>query len=164
MFADLWEQAVNICPGELCGYDGKTLGSIIHVERMKQYNFNISNRLGTLIREKESFDNISEIIKRYKASFHSHDPSISGLIDNSHIKILNLVRNVIVHNAAKYDAEYLKYTISLTVAPKGEIGADLDINAHMMHALLFPAMRCACSLILSVDRWLSNQRQNKSQM
>lgn len=165
MLTDLWEAAVNACPAELCGLESKELGSIIHVDKLKENKFDISQCLGTLIRERTRFDNFNELKKKYKASFMKIDNSIFEHVDDPSIRTLNSVRNIIVHNAGRFDEAYLSAMENTQGAPNGPINSEMNVDAQIVHALLYPAMASSCSIISLIDKWLleHNQTENEGQ-
>lgn len=155
LFADLWEAAVNAKPSELHGFDNEAkLGSAIRMARLKEYNFNISNNLGTLLREVKNFDSFDNVIKEYKNSFSVDGTGVLTAIEHNCFKILNNTRHIIVHNAAKYDAKYLGKVEKITTAPRGALGEEIQIDAQVVYDILHPVANQITCLIGEVDAWI----------
>src|SRR5262249_2336111 len=131
MAGDLWEQAVNIHPETLAALVGTKpikskekdgFGSLrpprqatamresksIDLDILRFHNFDVKDKMGTLLKGRYDFARLSEIRLAYVQAFSEYNDAIYSLLGSNKLDALNAIRNVIVHNAAFADEKYLK--------------------------------------------------------
>lgn len=121
---------------------------------LQRYDYNLSKNMGTVLKEKKSFDRLDDIRANYAEAFFEDAKEIMDVLNSPAIDALSAVRNLIVHRSSIVDQRYLNRTKSLTEAPKAPIGAPLLLDGQIVLNLVNPVTSLGCDLILAVDRWL----------
>ena len=172
MSGDLWEGAFKAHPSSLANLGGspkrlkgrqinKSSSQVpkesknIPVDDISRYEFNIANKMGTILRTKFYFASLAGIREAYSCAFNERSAQIDDALNDDSLDALSAVRNVIVHRDAQADAEYVKRTKFLKSIPRSEIGRHIFLDGETVVGLLKPAMSAANRLLIAVDQWLA---------
>ena len=172
MSGDLWETALNAHPSSLANLTGspKRLkgGQInkssqaskesksVQLDDISKHRFDISNKMGTILRTKFEFASLDGIREAYACAFTERSAQIDRALIDKSLDALNAVRNVIVHRDAQADSEYIRKIKFLSSIPKAEIGQHILLDGDVVVGLLKPAISAANQLLIAVDDWLAN--------
>lgn len=171
--ADLWEAALNQHPAGLStlsespkrlrkgaknrSYQAKDEehSELKHVplNLMQKYGYDLSNSMGSILRDRFSFERLDGIREAYGSAFPKFDKIDDPLTDNA-LDALATVRNVIVHRAGIADQEYCRRIERLKI-PKVDIGAALLLDGEVVEQLVGNTLDRAIDLFSGVDEWLS---------
>jgi hypothetical protein len=122
--------------------------------------FDLHGHIGTLMRRKYEFSVLAQIREAYSKAFDCDPTTIVEALSDNSLDALDLVRNVIAHQAGKVDATYLA-KINGTPAPEATEGGNLDLNGTVINDLLTPVFHCAADLVKGVDAWLKDEADGK---
>lgn len=176
MSGDLWEGALNAHPLSLANLTGspKRLkgrqinksstqapkeSKIISLDDISRYEFNVANKMGTILRTKFDFASLAGIREAYSSAFNERSAQIDTALADESLDALSTVRNLIVHRDGQADAEYVKKTKFLKSIPTVEIGQHLFLPGDVVVGLLKPAISAANRLLIAVDEWLAKATQ-----
>ncbi len=98
------------------------LERVLKLEELKEYNFNVSRRLGDIIANRINFQDIKETQKNYKTAFKKDIFCDDKLLERK-MRRLFQIRHVIIHNNAKIDRKYL----SITKCKKNQLGKVIKV-------------------------------------
>lgn len=159
MAGDVWEQALNASPENLATLKGATgQGKSISPDIIRLHGFDLRQKMGTILRSKYPMSGLSEIRHAYNHAFDADAHAIISAIDDSALKKLSAVRNVIVHKAGKVDQEYLDRTENIGDLPAVTLGQSLPLNGQFVADLLRSATAACVMLLKSVDEWIDTHK------
>jgi hypothetical protein len=154
---DLWEAALNCHPAQLSdlkskggGGDGKT----VPLHLLQKFKYDLSKSMGTVLKEKRSFDKLSEIREYYSEAFHTDGVAVLSALEGQSLDALNQVRNLIVHRSSIVDQRYLDRTRNLAGVPTAAVGSTIVLDGQIVSDLLVPVLKCGVALIDAVDDWI----------
>jgi hypothetical protein len=177
--ADLWEAALNAHPSVLADLSGKAktryvldrsevAGSlepaapeppesekVVKLSWLQRTGYDISHKMGTIHRDRFSFDRLSGIRQAYAAAFSKHYTDIDRWLGDGSLDAVSQVRNVVVHRAGIADPEYTKRAKRLKTAPKLEAGEQIQFDGESFCALTVPMLEAVTGFILAVDSWMA---------
>jgi hypothetical protein len=160
MTGDLWEAALNCHPAGLSELKGKTSGTgdgkMVSLMMLQKYSYNLSTKMGTLLREKRSFDRLEAIRDAYTEAFYTDVARITTLLGEKSVNALAAVRHLIVHRASVVDQRYLDRTKSLPNVPRAAVGKPIVLDGKIVHDLIQPVMQIGIDLIVAVDAWIAS--------
>jgi hypothetical protein len=166
LVADLWERALNLHPKGLAdlnssrvsvprGDDQKQVALTI----LQRYDFNLTGRMGTLLREKYRFDSLNDrrrgSRKAYKDAFGDAN-AILGPLNDPTLDALNAIRQVLVNRSGIADEEYVNAVANSPIAPHVAVGETLPLDGELTSTLLLAGRPIAIALLQAVDHWLAN--------
>lgn len=174
---DLWEAALNGHPANLAKLKGKKNrirgatrsslqgvpvpydrgngeGKSIPLSQVERYKYNLSDKMGTILREKFKFDRLDCIREAYSVAFYNAADEVDAALTDKALDALSQTRNLIVHRAGVVDRHYYDQTTKLPLAPKGEIGAPILLDGELTEALVGAGIDRCNHLIFAVDNWL----------
>lgn len=161
---DLWEQSLNTSPS-LAILDGRVPGNTqpkgqrddarqVSVVDLRRNKFNVSDKMGAILRVKFSFTKLESAREAYFRAFH--DPAVRVAIDDPCFTVLAKLRNVIVHKAAFADKEFFEeFKAHPLFSGKITEGKKIPIDGVLVRKVIAPAMTATITLIQAVDDWLS---------
>ncbi|MGC1860803.1 MAG: hypothetical protein WA733_06670 [Methylocystis sp.] len=157
MAGDLWEAALNCKPAELAKLSGtKQNGDSrnIDINFIHKYNYNISNRMGTIFVEtnKYKFDSLRGIRQAYKDAFGG---CLDYLIDDTALDALSIVRNNLIHSGGIIDEKYRRRSSILPLEAVGEAGSHIPLEGELATKLINPVLKLGNALLIAVDSWLT---------
>jgi hypothetical protein len=153
---DLWEAALNSHPHGLSELKGKNAPGekTVQIGLLQKYSFDISNAMGTLLKETRTFDSLEDIRKNYALAFYTDDAKITEALSGNLLDTLSSVRNLLVHRGGVVDELYLRRTKSLLLAPKSDIGERIKLDGDIVEELSSAMKLLGASLVQAVDEWL----------
>jgi hypothetical protein len=160
MAGDLWEQALNFSPGNLATLSGdKGQGKSISLDRIKLYEFDLREKMGTILRGKYGgLHALSDIKNAYRHAFADDADAIMAAVNHPAIGKLNAVRNLIVHKAGKVDQAYVDRTKNFDGLPIATLGEALPIDGQFVADLLGSTTSICFALLKSVDEWIERHK------
>ncbi|HEX5424631.1 MAG TPA: hypothetical protein VFW94_13875 [Candidatus Acidoferrales bacterium] len=110
--SDLWVAAVNLQPNPLAvrfsqSLQDKAQGKSVTVSSLAAYgdhDFNLSNLMGEVLRDKADFASLQTTRAAYERTFGTDVPAFTS----PNLRLLELVRNLILHKAGIVDSVFLK--------------------------------------------------------
>jgi hypothetical protein len=180
MAGDLWEAALNIDPSGLAHLRGNpnrlrkngkpAFGAAktkkddpqsksVDLDLIQFHKFDLRNKMGTILRGRYEFSRLSVIRAAYSAAFDVSSAQIDAALKDDSLDALSVVRNVLVHNAAIADQEYVRRSQGLKSLPKAEIGKLLLLDGEIVVSLIKPALLQASRLLGAVDEWLHKHKK-----
>jgi hypothetical protein len=133
--------------------DGVSL-SLQEINKISKGDYDLSARMGTLLRNENNFTRLEGIRKAYSEAFFEHANKIDASLSDRSLDALNIVRNVFVHRAGRADKEYSSRAKSFPILPQLENGDRLPINGGLVGQLIGPVMKKSMELLEAVDSWL----------
>lgn len=76
--------------------------------KLKEYNFDIKYKMGSLLESKWDFARRPRMIDAYVSVFRDIKKELKQLFSEDKLRWLNALRNAIVHNGGRADAEFVK--------------------------------------------------------
>ena len=116
--------------------------------------------MGTLLRPKFDFSILGKTRAAYSAAFWSYSSDIDEALSDRALDALNLVRNLLVHNAGVADQQYLN-GIAGTPAPLLGVNVQLQLDGEIVRSLVNPVVQRAVELIKAVDQWIQDEANGK---
>jgi hypothetical protein len=157
----LWEQALNVNPVGLADLSGgkrsggKDEDKSVPLWMLSKHGYDLSAKMGTILKDKFSFDRLDDIRRAYEQARFDGDEEIATLIHDSSLDALSAVRNMIVHNGGIADSEYLSKRSCLPSGAIASLGEPVLFDGQLVSALIAPATQLGWTLIAAFDRWLS---------
>ena len=138
------------------------LVSLDGVSEITEGTFDLSKLMGTLFRANDKFDFsvLAKVREAYSAAFWYYADEIDEILSDRAIDALNLVRNLLVHNAGKADKIYVRDIVG-TPAPVLKRDEYLKLDGKKVVELTDPVVGRATNLIAAVDRWIQNEKDGK---
>ena len=183
MAADLWKCALNAHPESLSNLNGAlwekdseseqspdATGSgdterdsrkTIELRFLLTNKFNLSEKMGTVLKEKFGFGSIWAIREAYARAFSKKFNEIKAALMDDCFVHLAAVRNVIVHKAAKADEIFLKEIATCTLFAGLNDNDRLQINGQTVSDLVRPVFQRSIDLICAVDKWIDSSPKRK---
>jgi hypothetical protein len=142
---------------QMSGKEGKDKQiSLPDIHKVTKGDFNLANKMGTLLREKYEFDSLEKIRVAYSLAFAEHSHDIDDVLADSSLDALSAVRNLIAHNAGYANQEYLDRMKSVPGIPPLELKQRLELNGEWVVNLIGPIRRLGYALLTNVTRWIKN--------
>lgn len=165
---DLWEAALNAHPrglSELKGtkkpkssgrdeLEGDRKGKEIALDWLHRYQFDLRDRMGTVLRSRHRFDRLSGLRLAYLQAFEKDSARLEEILNRDAIDALNSVRNLLVHKAGIADSEYERRSSSWAI-PKAAIGERISLDGDIVYGLIEPVSMATLELLAEVDRWIA---------
>jgi len=159
---DLWEAAINGHPSGLSGLHGRKMRSSsgqseeksIPLSQIGRYGYDLTNKMGTLLRDKFPFNSLDGIRQAYRMSFYKEATKLDASLSDKSLDALSEIRNLITHKRAIVDQRYSQRAKDLPLAPKGQIGERILLDGEIMTALVSAGLDRCNDLIFAVDDWL----------
>jgi hypothetical protein len=172
--ADLWETALNTHPQKLAELSGKTSRlrktsqptrpaskddseRSIPLSFIQRHNFQISDKMGTLLKPKVEFARLAGIRAAYVQAFSEDYAQIDSIIADDCLDALSVVRNLLVHKAGLADDEYVRRAQNLSV-PKLKVGTLIRLDGDTAVSLIKPVFDIGKKLVAAVDSWLEKHK------
>ena len=163
MAGDLWEGALNEHPHVLAGLHEKSNSNReVPLWVLQKHNFDLSNVMGTILKEKFNFTVLADIRKAYLSAFSKKGLSVKTAIENDALDALSLLRNLLVHKAGMIDETFLRQAEKIPslkyICSCGE-GVLAPLDGVSVAEFMGNAVVCAYDLIQAVDNWISSHPQ-----
>jgi hypothetical protein len=160
---DLWETTLNIAgrrvikdvlkniSKEKGGSDkGLLVGKSITLDYLAKFDYNLSNKLGTVLINKFDFNSLSGIKGAYSSAFPKSTTIKNSLANKALIKV-EAKRNVIAHRSGLIDAEYCKKTGT----NESKIGKSLDISSRVVEDYDYTLNEIGADILLAIKSIVS---------
>jgi hypothetical protein len=126
-------------------------------------NYNLSNKMGDLLRSRFRFISLRGIRRAYSTAFSErikgHDTSaIDSALANKCLDALSLVRNIIVHNAGIATADYCRESNGVPTAIPLKPNEKLELDGENFRAIIDPTVASCKALVSGADTWISLTR------
>jgi hypothetical protein len=161
LVADLWEAALNAHPVILAELRGARGGEpatdsskSVALNLIQRHRYNVSEVMGTILRERYRFDTLLESRKAYREAFSVDGGAIQQILANQAIDAANALRQVLVHRAGVVDRLYASRTENLPLAPHVAEGERIALNGEIVFNLLSAIRPLTIELFYAVDDWL----------
>ena len=119
--------------------------------------YDLSCRMGTLLRETYDFHARGIARAAYSSAFWCHSNDIDAALADLSIDALVAVRNLIVHNAGIADRIYVEEDAPGTPAPPMKIGDRLTVDGISVLGIIRPVIARGVDLIKAVDEWIRDE-------
>jgi hypothetical protein len=172
--ADLWEAALNSHPAILAdlsgspkrikpGFEGGTPDRsdeggnrevrLTEIRRVTRGQYDLSDKMGTLLIEKFDFSRLSGIRSAYSTAFSKNSANVDAALRSAALDAASIVRNLLVHRAGVADEEYVDRAKGAGL-PKLATGDRFPLNGNTSAKIIREALDAAVGLIKAVDGWL----------
>jgi hypothetical protein len=169
---DLWEASLNSHPhtlAELKGRKFKKQGQAygnkvpkddenqIRLGIVQRHGWNISEKMGTILKEKFRFSELAQIRDAYWKAFGSKE--IGEIIERDCISTLAALRHIFVHRAGFVDRQFKRDTSACALVATIEEDQRVPIDGPFVRALISPVLAAVGDLIAAVDKWMIDHPQ-----
>lgn len=160
--SDLWEAAANIRPKILADINKVTFsetrdpdgGKQIPLWLLERHGYDLRGKMGTLLRERLKFDSLLGIREAYNAAFSIDGTKVTTALGHDSFDALSCVRQVLVHRAGKADAEYVRKSTPLALAPKTQLDNIIELDGQVVANIFLAVFPKVIELFTAVDDWL----------
>jgi hypothetical protein len=178
LVGDLWETALNAHPVQLAELKGKPPASmprpkrpfmafalpegdkkatpkLVRLDYLQAHGYDLSDRMGTVLREKFNFQVIQGIREAYVQAFDDSHTAVRDAILHPCFTALAASRNVLVHRVGIADEDFMdtfEHCDALRAAlPDSEVGKPLTLTGPTVKSLVHPAIEQCDTLIRAVN-------------
>ena len=175
--SDLWETAVNLYPCPLASLSGATptkvrraltalgddvasppvQGKSIRMDYLQAHGFDLSHRMGTVLRERFNFQILDGIRSAYYSAFADEASEVRAVIASDVISALAITRNLLVHRSGFVDKRFLdehgRNTILQQIFPAATLGELLEVSGLAVHTLVQPTIQAGADLLIAIDNY-----------
>jgi hypothetical protein len=179
MSGDLWEKALNFHPQSLAALKGsetrilrqaglskqvrsdeetasKGVITISDLTSLTRGNYELADKMGTLLRRRFRFTILEGIRAAYSEAFCKDCERIDECLSSHSLDALAALRNVVVHKAGIADSEYTKKAKAFAELPQTNELQPIVVSAELTRDLINPVIQRGSALLLAVDEWLTN--------
>jgi len=180
--SDLWETAVNLFPYPLATLSGvspaktkrrlaaftedgvasSAQGKSIRMDYLQAHGFDLSRRMGAVLRERFNFQVLDGIRDAYYAAFADEPSNVRALIASDALSALATVRNLLVHRSGSVDQRFLdehaRNKLLQQLFPSPTLQDLLPMSGLAVHNLVQPTIQLGADLIIAIDRYAPHQR------
>jgi len=174
MAGDLWESAVNACPQRLSALSGKPWrdgeteqddtdfapdklrkdeSKQIPLDLIRQYKYDLTKVMGTLLRGKFTFTTLDGIREAYWTAFKRNRVGVRACLQANCFDALSVLRNVMVHRAGVADSEYCRRAQGLPL-PQAKPGQKIELDGSIVFPLAEAVRDRSRELLSEVDAWI----------
>lgn len=137
---------------------------MLRLDYLQRHGYDLSRRMGTVLRSRFNFQIISSIREAYIQAFGEEHTDVRDAILHPSLKALAEARNALVHRAGIADQhfmdEYQRCNILQTVFPGAEVGKPLPMSGIPIHNLIHPVVKRSVELIAAVSRVVTSGPEN----
>jgi hypothetical protein len=125
-------------------------------------SYDLSARMGELLRAKVDFTTLYDIRRAYSLAFDYRKvgrkvtDAVDESLSDTALDALAQVRNIIVHKAGITDTEYETHRTTLPTMPQVEKGQQVLLNGEKVRDLVTPVVASCVKLLTSIDSWLDS--------
>jgi hypothetical protein len=120
--------------------------SKVSLETLATYNFDLSQRMGTLLAQQQDLSDILSIKSVYQTLF-AKDAELADSLSHSDLRLLSLRRHLIIHQRGIVDAKYKAFT-----SCSQDIGDRLALLPTDMNEHLGATIRAVIAILDAVSR------------
>ncbi|MDB5079574.1 MAG: hypothetical protein JWP00_1498 [Chloroflexi bacterium] len=174
MAGDLWVSLVNNNPhefgdkafnlpvseqakqrGEIAAKQPEGLANkLIEYRFLAEHDFDLKNKMGTILRDKFDFTGVYGVITAYSTIFPEKRADFSRILDKKELKLLMKTRNLIVHKAGIVDNVYQKETREFD-PPSMELGKPLFLDEQETANFVDTGIKAGIELISFIDNLMA---------
>ncbi|MBL8372842.1 MAG: hypothetical protein JNK28_15760 [Burkholderiaceae bacterium] len=175
--SDLWEVAVNLFPYPLATLSGvspvkakrrlaafvddgaasPTQGKFIRMDYLQAHGFDLSHRMGTVLRERFNFQVLDGIRDAYYSAFPNESADVRTAIGADALTALAATRNLLVHRSGFVDRRFLeeqaRSELLQQLFPAPTPQALLPMSGLAVHNLVQPTIQLGADLLAAIDRF-----------
>lgn len=181
--SDLWETAVDLYPYPLASLSGaspakakRALTALaddvatpavqsksIRMDYLQAHGFDLSRRMGTVLRERFNFQVLDGIRTAYFSAFADEASEVRALIASDALGALATVRNLLVHRSGFVDRRFMddhgRNGVLQRIFPSPTLGDLLEVSGLAVHSLVEPTIQAGTDLLLAIDRYVPPKRE-----
>lgn len=146
--ADLWVEAINICPGKFA----PRAAVKIDMAQLAKNQFEVSSVMGTILAPSFDFTGVAGIVDAYKTTFEHFKSDI--YMNNKTLKTLEKKRHILVHRLGKVDERFNSDT-----GQNLPIGSQIKCELGDLIADINVVIDSGCKLLSSVDAYVTAATQ-----
>lgn len=175
MTADLWELALNTYPKGLADLDANK-GTAkpkrgedqedddhkkIGLNQLQKYGYDLSNKMGTVLKDKFSFTKLDGIRKAYAAAFDNRYKNLHAIVEDKALEHMAAYRNVLIHKGGKADTEFCRQVSSHPTLKEIVVGEHLPLHGEIVLEQMQMIVNKA-ELISAVFRFIEDRRKEEA--
>ncbi len=156
--SDAWELVLNSRPSILAKNVFRQLDQSDPNDRVTQkqiglgilakYDFNVRDKLGTILRTKFDFTSVTTIRRAYSSVFGKLE-ELEAALAEPELSTLEATRHLVVHRGGLVDAEYKRRSKSSLA-----LGTALPLDAATVSSWANAVIDSSCKLLVFLDDWL----------
>lgn len=135
------------------GKSGKTL-TISQIGVATNNDFNLSCKMGSLLRGDFDFTSVVGIQHAYLRAFHKDSKGIADVLNRYVLRLLNEFRNVLVHRAGFVDDKFRRKAQKLDIFKNIPLNTKLALGGDTVQLIIAPSLKASYDLLEQVDVWL----------
>lgn len=181
MAGDLWEATLNAHPKGLSELKGRTArkkaaksgkgaeslqaptgpaeGTKIDVAYLAKYRYDLSGRMGTILKNRFKSRLLREIRDAYASAFHVDYKKIDASLNSRDLDALEAMRNVLVHRAGLVDDMFVRRVENIPHLSGFKEGDPLLVDGALVASTVNSVVSSCIDLIKAVDEWLVNHAE-----
>jgi hypothetical protein len=152
------------------GEDGGTFGDpqasnkellLRDIERVSEGTYDLSEKMGDLLRTRFRFTSLRGIRRAYSAAFSEKVKEARTAIEmidktlaDKALDALSVIRNVIVHSGGVADRDYLNDSKGIPLAPRLRLEQTLALDGELCATVIDATIVCCRRLLSAVDTWI----------
>jgi hypothetical protein len=172
---DLWEQCLNARPrlgfvaldAEPAPADDDAIKETkrdrkfsIPINLLRQWNYNVRNRMGSLVRSKWIFTRRREALDAYVKAFGKTERQrFETIFESDGLKWLAATRHCLVHRGGIADPDFRKQVTGHRVLAAIKERFPIVLSGDLVREFVEDVVRQGTALITFVDEWLTNNAE-----
>lgn len=180
MAVDLWVAALNAHPGGLSELRGRRArkkaaakarqagegteilqastetaeGAKIDVSLLRRHHYDLSGRMGTILKRRFEFSRLRGVRDAYTAAFDVDFEAVDASLSNRDLDALEAVRNVLVHRGGLVDDMFADRVKRIPGLSDFKEGDPLQVDGALVSSMVNSVVGSCIALIKAVDEWL----------
>lgn len=152
---DIWTSAANARP-RYFGSNKKVAGEkTFQFESLEQYDFDVLNNMGFILRVKFGFDSMEGSLKAYEAAF-GEDRNFTKVFRLPSLRTANAIRNVMIHKGGLADLDFINDVRGVRRWSAVNIDDEVLLDGKVVSVLAWACIKSSLTLLAGVDHWLHN--------
>jgi hypothetical protein len=175
LVGDIWEACLNARPNEAIRVAGEFLpldatgeteeqrkkrerarhGFLL--KKIQDEGFDLTDKMGTVLRDDFPFIRLSGIIETYKRTFNERDPLLQPIVNElrrGSLKSLAALRHVLVHCGGIADKDFIDGVQHDADLRQIKIAQRVTFDGQAVANLVHSAINNGCNLVRYADQWL----------
>ena len=124
------------------------------VHLLRLWDYNLRNRMGSLLRKKWDFATRHEAKSAYIKVFGKHKEQLSGIFDDPNLQWIAAIRNALVHSGGVADFEFVKLVEKQPQLSLIKQTKPILLDGALVCGLISPAVVTGVELVKFMDDWL----------
>ncbi|MBN9392179.1 MAG: hypothetical protein J0I20_29345 [Chloroflexi bacterium] len=125
-------------------------GKQIQFSLLAEYDFDLKDKMGTILKEKFDFTGVTGMVTAYAAIFPEKREDIKKVLDKPELNLLMKTRNLIAHKAGIVDSIFIRETKSWNPPPV-TLGEPLGLDEKQTAKFILTGIMAGMELIKLVD-------------